>query len=85
MKKTIFIKIISVLSICVLFMGLPNAAGMLGVSTHAASKIVDAIFAGMSIWTIAGLIIASGGAAGVAMLIVKKGVQTLGRKAAITW
>ncbi|MFZ7119568.1 MAG: uberolysin/carnocyclin family circular bacteriocin [Eubacteriaceae bacterium] len=64
---------------------MPNVDSMLGVSAYAARKIVDAIFAGMVIATIIGLIIAGGGVAVIGMALLKYMVKRLGRVAAVGW
>lgn len=67
------------------FAGTPLAAGMLGVSTYAATNIVNAIMAGMSIWSIIGLFAVSGGAMAVVFAGVKRLISTIGKKAAVAW
>ncbi|MCW6675841.1 uberolysin/carnocyclin family circular bacteriocin [Aerococcaceae bacterium NML160702] len=64
---------------------MPNAASMLGVSTYAATKVVDAIMLGMSIWAIIGLVAVSGGAVAAVWWGVKELVKRVGRRAAIAW
>lgn len=46
---------------------IPSAASMLGVSVYSATKIVDAIFLGLSAYTILALIAAGGGFAAIAL------------------
>ncbi|MBS4750910.1 circular bacteriocin, circularin A/uberolysin family [Granulicatella sp. zg-ZJ] len=83
MKKTLFSVIMLILGI--FFVVTPDAASMLGVNTYAAMKIVDAIMAGMSIWSIIGLVAVSGGALAVVWFGVKELIQRVGKKAAIAW
>lgn len=64
---------------------IPQVASMLGVSTYAAQKIVDAIFIGASIWKIVSLIVACGATFAFGMLMVKKLTKALGRAAAVAW
>lgn len=63
----------------------PNLAGMLGVSHYAARKVVDAIFLGLSFWTILGLIVAGGGVMAIGLGLMKSVVKRLGKKAATVW
>lgn len=76
--------IVSVL-ICLIAISMPNLVALLGVSTYAAKKIVDAIMAAMSIWSIIGLLAVSGGSAAVAFLIAKSAIKKFGRKIAATY
>ena len=83
MKK---IKLFTVVALALtVFVRHPLASSMLGVSTYAATKIVDAIMAGMSVWTILALIATSGGTAGIAVGTIKIMIKRLGRKTAIAW
>jgi len=79
--KAVFIVV--VMSIVVI--DVPQAASMLGVSTYAAGKVVDAIVMGSSVVTIIALILASGGSAGIAIAGIKYMIKTFGRKTAIAW
>lgn len=65
--------------------GLPQAASMLGVSSYAATKVVDAIMAGLSVWSIIALVATSAGSMAVVMATVKVLIKKVGRKAAIAW
>lgn len=77
MKKMV---IILLGCIIVSVVGAPYAASMLGVSTYAATKVVDAIMAGMSIWAVAGIVAVSGGAMGVVWYGVKSLIKRVGRR-----
>ena len=63
----------------------PQVAGMLGVSTYAAKRIVDAIMAGASVWTIITLIAVSGGSAALAWGAIKAFVKRFGAATATAW
>lgn len=83
MKKTVFLA--SILLVSLIYVGVPNVVGMLGVNVKAAGAVVDAIMAGMSIWSIIGLVAVSGGTLAVAWYAVKEAVNRFGRKAGIAW
>lgn len=83
MKKVLFS--IVMLTLGVVFVVTPDAASMLGVNTLAAAKMVDAIMAGMSIWSVFGLFAVSGGALAVVWFGVKELIKRVGKKAAIAW
>lgn len=82
MKKFIFFA--SVLTLAFV-PSLPQVAGMLGVSTYAAKKIVDAIMTGASIWTVVSLLIVSGGSAAVAWAAAKAFIKRFGASTAVAW
>jgi len=77
MLALLFVSLVSV--------SLPHAVGMLGVSVYAATKLVDAVMMGASIYTIIGLIVISGGAAGVAIGGIRYMIGRFGRRVAINW
>lgn len=83
MKKTLFLA--SILLVSLIYVGVPNAASMLGVNTYAATKVVDAIMAGMSLWSIIGLIAVSGGTLAFAWYGIKTAIYKFGRRTAIAW
>jgi len=64
---------------------MPNVVGMLGVSNYAATRVVDAILAGASAWTILSLIAAGGGALAIGLGLFKEIVKRVGRNVAIGW
>lgn len=64
---------------------MPQVSAMLGVSSYAAKRIVDAIMAGASVWTLVSLLIVSGGSLAVAWALVKQFIKRFGAKAAIAW
>lgn len=82
MKKFMFLVAIVSLSVSPAF---PQVAGMLGVSTYAAKRIVDAIMAGASVWTIITLIAVSGGSAALAWTAIKAFVKRFGAATATAW
>lgn len=71
--------------VALLAFGMPHAASMLGVSSYAATKVVDAILMGLSVWSILALVAVSGGALAVVMASIKTLVVRVGKKAAIAW
>lgn len=83
MKKTVFLA--SILLVSLIYVGVPNAAAMLGVNVKAAGAVVDAIMAGMSIWSIIGLVAVSGGTLAVAWYAIKEAANRFGRKVALGW
>lgn len=83
MKKTLFLA--SILLVSLIYVGVPNAAGMLGVNVNAAAKVVDAIMAGMSIWSIIGLVAVSGGTLAIAWYGIKEAINRFGRRTAVVW
>lgn len=64
---------------------LPQVAGMLGVSTYAAKRIVDAVMAGASVWTIISLMAISGGSAALAWTAVRAFIKRFGAATATAW
>lgn len=84
MKKSFLIIILAIIGIF-LIPDAPHAASMLGVSTYAATKVVDAIMAGMSIWALLGIVAVSGGTMAVVWFGVKEMIKKVGRKVAISW
>lgn len=65
--------------------GFPKAASMLGVSSYAATKAVDAIMMGLSIWSVLGIVAVSGGTMAVVWYGVRSLIKRAGRRAAIAW
>lgn len=84
MKKSFLIIILAIIGVF-LIPDAPHAASMLGVSTYAATKVVDAIMAGMSIWALLGIVAVSGGTMAVVWFGVKEMIKKVGRKVAISW
>ncbi|MFV0498557.1 MAG: circular bacteriocin, circularin A/uberolysin family [Bacilli bacterium] len=84
MRKIFIIPIFALLFVIAVY-GFPFVSSMLGVSTYAAKKIVDAIFIGAGFWTIVGLIAAGGGVAAIGMGFLRYMTKRLGRKATIAW
>ncbi|AQT86585.1 circular bacteriocin, circularin A/uberolysin family [Paenibacillus larvae subsp. larvae] len=61
----------------------------MNISWQSASRVIDAVNAGASIWGIISIIVAGGGILGMGYaalaLLVKKKVKDLGETAAIAW
>lgn len=62
---------------------IPSVTAMLGVSSHAAKKVVDAIFLGLGTIKIIALIISSGASLALGVGLFAKLTKRLGRTAAI--
>ncbi len=64
---------------------LPNVVAMLGVGSYAATKVVDAIFLGLSTVQIIGIIATGGGSIVLGLALLKTLTKKLGKKAAISF
>lgn len=74
-----------ILSFSFVLLLLPSATGMLGVSSYAATKIVDAVYHGLGVWMIIGLIITGGGFMAIAIASFRRLVKKFGRRVAIAF
>lgn len=64
---------------------IPSVVSMLGVGTHAATRVVDAIYKGFSTARILALVFACGASITFGLAMLKTLTRRLGKKAAVSF